>query len=145
MRRLLALLATTAIVALAAPVSGEPRPPVYEVIVNPSNEAIAVDRQFLADAFLKKTAEWPGGETIWPVDLPPGAPVRHRFTEEVLHRSVAEVKGYWQQRIFSGRDTPPPELDTDAEVVAFVLKHPGGLGYVSRAAPLGGARVVDVR
>lgn len=145
MRGILALLTVSAIAALTAPVSGEPRPPVYEVIVNPGNSMTTVNRQLLADAFLKKTTEWPGGETVKPVDLPPGSPVRNRFSEEVIHRSVAEVKGYWQQRIFSGRDTPPPELDSDEEVVGYVMKHQGGVGYVSGGASIGGARIVGVR
>jgi ABC-type phosphate transport system substrate-binding protein len=144
MRRLPAILVASAIAALGASVSAEPRP-VYEVIVNPGNSIGTVDRQLLADAFLKKTTEWPDGETMKPVDLAPASPVRGRFSEEVLHRSVAEVKGYWQQRIFSGRDTPPPELDSDDEVVQYVLKHRGGVGYVSAGAALGGARVVGVR
>ena len=81
----------------------------YQLIVNPSNGASAFDRDFVADAFLRKTTTWPGGETIRPADLQPQSPVRRAFSEEVLRRSVAEVKGYWQQRIFSGRDMPPPE------------------------------------
>ena len=37
---------------------------------------------------------------------------------------------YWQQRIFSGRDVPPPEFELDREVVEYVLKHAGAIGYV---------------
>jgi ABC-type phosphate transport system substrate-binding protein len=144
MRRLPAILVASAIAALGASVSAEPRS-AYEVIVNPGNSIATVDRQLLADAFLKKTTEWPDGETMKPVDLAPASPIRSRFSEEVIHRSVSEVKGYWQQRIFSGRDTPPPELDSDEEVVQYVLKHRGGVGYVSASAALGGARVVGVR
>jgi hypothetical protein len=57
---------------------------------------------------------------------------------------VAAIKAYWQQRIFSGRGVPPPELGTDAHVVAYVLKYDGAVGYVSAAAELEGTRVVTV-
>ena len=49
----------------------------------------------------------------------------------MLKRSVAAVRSYWQQRIFSGRDVPPPEVDTENQVIKYVAGDPGALGYVS--------------
>jgi ABC-type phosphate transport system substrate-binding protein len=117
----------------------------YQVVAHPNNPTSSVDRGFLEDAFLKKTSTWPTGEVIRPVDLAPGSPVRRRFTEDVLKRSVQAVKGYWQQRIFSGRDVPPPELESDDEVVRYVLKYDGAVGYVSASATLNGSKVLPVR
>src|SRR4051794_37741020 len=130
MHRVVALALSFALLAVASMVSGEARP-AYVLIVHQSNPASAAERAFLADAFLKKTTSWSSGEVIRPVDLPPGSTVRQQFTDEVLHRTIPEVKGYWQQRIFSGRDVPPPELDREEDVVRFVLRHPGAVGYVS--------------
>ena len=59
-------------------------------------------------------------------------------------RSVAAVKSYWQQMVFSGRGVPPPELDTEAQVVSFVLRNPGSVGYVSVGTSLHGARTLAV-
>lgn len=148
MRAITILAAALTLMPLAfdARVRADSRGPAYQVIVNPNNPSVAVDREFLADAFLKKTTTWPkGGETIRPVDLPPRSAVRRQFSEEILHRSVAEVKGYWQQRIFSGRDVPPPELDADEDVVRYVLKYEGAVGYVSGGANLGEARPLRVQ
>src|SRR5262249_53583096 len=105
----------------------------------------SVTRKFLSDAFLKKATRWPQDEPIRPVDLGPDAPARQRFSEDVHGRSVGAVKSYWQQVLFSGRDLPPPEFDGDDEVVQYVLKHPGAVGYVSGTATLGSARVLGVR
>jgi ABC-type phosphate transport system substrate-binding protein len=145
MRRAFPVATFLALTVLSGAVSGESRAPSYEMIVNPSNPTTSVDREFLASAFLKKTTEWPSGEVIRPVDLPQSSPVRRRFSDEVLHRSVSEVKSYWQQRIFSGRDVPPPELDTDDQVVTYVLRHAGAVGYVSAEAALNGTKVLEVR
>ena len=144
MRFLFKIAAALVLLGFSGTVSGEPRAD-YRVIVNPTNELATVDRQFLADAFLKKTTTWPHGEVIHPVDLPADSPVRRQFSDEVLHRSVSEVKGYWQQRIFSGRDVPPPELDNDEAVVAYVTKYSGAVGYVSAGASLGTTKTVVVR
>jgi ABC-type phosphate transport system substrate-binding protein len=119
-------------------------PPAYVVIVNPSNPTTSVGRKFLTDAFLKKTTRWDFNEVIRPVDQAPDSPVRRKFSEEVLKRSVAAVRSYWQQVIFSGRDVPPPELGSDEDVVKYVLKYPGAIGYVAGGSDTSDAKIVSV-
>jgi hypothetical protein len=116
-----------------------------KMIVHPSNSARAVDKGFLSDAFLKKVTRWPSGETIRPLDQRPDTAVRRSFTRGILKRTVAAVRSYWQQRIFSGRDVPPPELDSDESVIAYVERTPGAVGYVSGAAKLGSSRELQVQ
>jgi ABC-type phosphate transport system substrate-binding protein len=117
----------------------------WRVIVNPTNPATSVDRRFLADVFLKKITRWSRGDGVRPIDQRADATVRARFSEEVLGRSVASIQNYWAQLVFSGRDLPPPELDTDDEVVQFVLRNVGAVGYVSASANLGSTRALTVR
>ena len=119
--------------------------PAFRVIVHPSNPLRVAERELVAETFLKKTTRWPGGEQIRPVDLRPGDQVRRRFSEIVLKRSVGAVRSYWQQRIFSGRDVPPPELDSETSVVAFVAKTPGAIGYVSGGAKLSGVAELGIQ
>jgi ABC-type phosphate transport system substrate-binding protein len=140
------LLPLVVLTGLGAPVLAQPRPtPVYQVIVHPSNASTSLDRKFMEDAFLKKVTRWSNDVVIRPVDLAPSSTVRRKFSEGVLKRSVEAVKGYWQQRIFAGHDVPPPELGTDDDVVRYVLKYDGAVGYVSGGANLAGAKVVSLR
>jgi hypothetical protein len=132
-------------VGLAGGGSARAEAPHFRVIVHPSNALQAADRSFLADAFLKKVTRWAEGEVIRAVDLRADNASRRRFSEEVLKRSVGAVRSYWQQRIFSGRDVPPPELESDEAVVAFVAKYPAAVGYVSGTAKLAGVRELAVR
>jgi len=116
-----------------------------KVIVHPNNPARSVETSFLADAFLKKVTRWPSGETIRPLDQRSDTAVRRGFSRTILKRTVAAVRSYWQQRIFSGRDVPPPELDSDASVVAYVERTPGAVGYVTSGAKLGSSRELQVQ
>lgn len=143
MRRLVSLLLLLAFALCVANVSLA-TPPAFVVIVNADNPTAAVGRKFLTDAFLKKTTRWPHGELIRPVDQAADSDVRRRFTDDVLKRSVAAVRSYWQQLIFAGRDVPPPEVGNDEQVIDYVLKHSGSVGYVSAAAKLGRVKVVGV-
>jgi hypothetical protein len=139
-----ALLALVANVAAKAPPVQPSPPAAYRIIVHPNNPVTSVSQGFLQDAFLKKRTRWAGNVVIQPVDLKPASPVRIKFSQEVLGRPVAAVRSYWQQRIFSGRDVPPPELEGDEAVVSHVLKHEGAVGYVSGTADLAGAKPIVV-
>jgi ABC-type phosphate transport system substrate-binding protein len=146
-RLIAGLLAGAALVAvLAGRLAAQPSgPAVLRVIVNPQNQAGAVERRFLTDVFLKKVTRWGNMEAIRPVDQRADSPIRASFTVAVMRRSVEAVKTYWQQAVFSGRDIPPPELESDEDVVRYVLRNPGAVGYVSGTTDLRGARVLTVR
>lgn len=116
----------------------------FVVVTHPEHPSDSASRGFLADAFLKRTTRWPDGSPVTPVDLRFDSAARKAFSERVLQRSVAAVRSYWQQRIFSGRGVPPPELDSDEAVLRYVSSRPGAVGYVSGGAKLGNARVLRV-
>lgn len=117
----------------------------FWIIVNRELEVKSLSREFLANAFLRNVRDWDGGQRIFPVDLLPSVSPREDFSRRILLRSVAAVRSYWQQRIFSGRGVPPPELESDTAVIRYVVGNRGAVGYVSKSAELGAARVVAVR
>lgn len=117
----------------------------FRVIVNPANPVRAISRAFLRDAFLKKATRWSPGSTIRPVDLSRHSPARQRFVAEVLGKTPGQLRSYWSQLIFSGKAVPPPELDSEAAVVAYVLRHTGGVGYLPADADPGGAATVTLK
>jgi hypothetical protein len=116
----------------------------FRLIVHPDNAAVSAERQFLSDAFFKRATRWPDGVALEPVDLRFGNPARERFSEQILRRSAAAVRNYWQQRIFTGRGVPPPELDSDEVVLRYVRTHRGAVGYVSESAELGAVKLLTV-
>jgi ABC-type phosphate transport system substrate-binding protein len=115
------------------------------VVINEANPISALSRDDLCDLFLKKSSYWTDGTLVLPVDQVEGAAVRDSFNREILRKSSSAVRAYWQQRIFSGRDVPPPEKDDDAAVLAFVRRNRGAIGYVSLRAPTTGVKAVRVR
>jgi ABC-type phosphate transport system substrate-binding protein len=124
--------------------ASETTPAAFVVVVNGQNATTSMSREFLAHAFLKKVSHWDGGEVIRPVDQRADSSVRGAFSGDVLRRTVGAVRSYWQQRIFSGGELPPPELDSDEAVVRYVAKYPGAVGYVSPSAKLGDTKAIVV-
>ena len=142
--RLLALATVTLGVVGLGAAGVRAQPPAFRIVVHQDHAGASVDRAFLARVFLKKTTTWGDGEPIRPVDLPLDSPIRQHFSEDVLQRSVAAVRNYWQQLIFSGRGVPPPELESDEAVLRYVARHPGAVGYVSGSADTRTAKVLTV-
>jgi ABC-type phosphate transport system substrate-binding protein len=117
----------------------------FKVIVHSDNPTVSLTRLQVSQLFLKQVTRWPnGGDYVRPIDLGSNSPVREAFTHVVLQDDVANVRAYWNKRIFAGRDVPPPEVSSDAAVVTFVRANPSAIGYVSAAARLDGVRELQV-
>ena len=108
----------------------------YEVIVNAANPVTTLPSGDVAKLFLKKTVSWPGGSVVQPVDLREDSDVRKEFSKDVLGKDVSTVKGYWQERIFTGRGVPPIEKATEAEALAFVAGNRDAIGYIAAGTTL---------
>lgn len=116
----------------------------FVLVTHPGVAVRQVDASFVARAFLKRNTRWPDGTLIRPVDLRPDSTLRRLFSQEIIGRSVSAVRNHWQQAIFTGRDLPPPEFDTEAQVLEYVRTTPGAIGYVSPGAQMGGVVPLDV-
>ena len=134
----IALLAGTALLTVTAHAAS------YKVIVNNSVSVSSLSKKAASDLFLKKTTKWESGAAVAPVDQLDSSNTREGFSKAVHGKTAAAVKSYWNQQIFSGRDVPPVEKKSDAEVLSFVRSTPGAIGYVSEAASAEGVRVVTV-
>ena len=116
----------------------------FLVVVNESNATTTLTAREVANIFLKKRIQWNDGTKITPVVLPDANPASAAFDRQILNKSIAALRAYWQQEIFSGRNIPPVERTSDEEVVAQVQKYPGAIGYLNGGAAHAGVRVVNV-
>jgi len=116
----------------------------FKVVVNSENPVDSMARDEVSKLFLKKVGSWAHGMTVLPVDQLGTAEVREKFSKEIHGKSVATIKNYWQQQIFSGRNAPPPEKASDDEVFSYVKSNTGAIGYVSGRADTGEVKVIKI-
>ena len=116
----------------------------FKIIVNSSNSSTKISKADLNAIFLKKMVKWSDGIPALPVNQSKKSTVRDSFTTSVHGKSVAAVDSYWQQQIFSGRDVPPAEKTSDADVLAFVKANAGAVGYISDSGATAGVKVISV-
>lgn len=107
------------------------------VVVNPSlNEDVTkVD---IARLYTGRSS------VLQPVNLPESDPKRAIFDDQAVGRSSAQLKAYWSRLVFTGKGTPPPELNNDAEVIAFVAENLYGIGYIDASNVTDEVRVLFI-
>ena len=137
------ILRTTAILCLLA-VAATAAAADFLVVVNESNKTTNLATKELAAIFMKKKVQWSDGTKIMPAVLPDSNPATAAFDKQALNKAANALHAYWQQEIFSGRNTPPVEKASDDEVVAYVQKNASAIGYIGANAAHAGVHVVTI-
>ena len=106
-----------------------------KVIANGSvKEAISATE--VKSIFLEESNSLRDGTHVEPV-LERDGPVHEAFLREYLGGTDDDLENYYRALVFSGRGSMPKQLGSDAEVVAYVARTKGAIGYVS-AETIGG-------
>ena len=82
------------------------------------------------------------GTHITAVNLKSGA-LRDSFLQRYLNQDDDKYTAYWTVRSFIGKGNPPKELSSTAEVIDFVQKTPGAIGYIDEDELKPGLNVVS--
>ncbi len=99
------------------------------VISHPSTTLSAED---VRDVFLGEK-QLAGSVKLQPVD---NAAEQASFLAKFLSMEPAKYSSAWAKKAFRDGVTAPPLKNTDSDVVDFVKRTPGGVGYV-KSAPAG--------
>ena len=135
MKNLISLIVLTSSMMLPALSFAE-----VEVIVHPSNAA-ALDKDSIQRIYLGKTRAFPGGGEAVAISLKEGTGPEGEFTKNVLGKSAKQLKAYWAKMVFTGKGTPPRQIDSADEMVKLISANPNLIGFVP-AGSAGGAKVV---
>ena len=145
MKKLVLLLALAAICAPSSRAAAQAAK--YVVVVNPSNPVRRLNKSQLSKIYLGKLRGWDMNGRVEPIvvlDLKAGSPLREKFTQDVLRKSLSEAEAYWRQEVYAGRSFPPIE-QSETEALDQVRSSVGGIAYVSSGADLKGVKVVSVQ
>ena len=125
------LLPLVAIVVIFAPVRVIAAD--IKVIANGSVKADMISANEVKSVFLEEYNSLRDGTHIEPV-LEKDGPVHEAFLHEYLGGTDDDLQNYYRALVFSGRGSMPKQLGSDAEVVAYVARTKGAIGYVSAEA-----------
>jgi ABC-type phosphate transport system substrate-binding protein len=141
MNYLKALLLAAGFVAFAA---GNARAGNVKVIANPSVKADSISADELKSVFLEEKSSLSDGSHVEPV-LEKGGPAHEAFLKEYLDKNDSALQTFYRSLVFTGKGSMPKAVGSDADVVAFVAKTKGAIGYVSEGAAAEGTKTLQVK
>lgn len=99
------------------------------VIVHKSNtDTISTDD--IVKIFLGKQSTFPGGDEAVPINLTGGNITREGFDATVLGKNGRQMKAYWSKLVFTGKGTPPKEVETEMQMLQLITNNPSMIGYI---------------
>jgi ABC-type phosphate transport system substrate-binding protein len=113
------------------------------VIANASVKASGVSKDDLKDVFTGNATTLKDGSKVVPVLLK-DRPANEEFLKEHVGKGDTAYRAGWRSLVFSGQASMPKSLDDDAAAVAFVAHTPGTIGYIDKASPHEGVKVLEV-
>ena len=110
------------------------------VIANPDVKASEASKADIKDVFTGGSSSL-GGSHVTPVLLKSGT-ASDEFLAAYIGKTQAAFLASWRSLVFSGQATMPKSLDSDAAVVEYVAHTPGAVGYIGKASPHEGVKVL---
>ena len=114
-----------------------------KVIANSSVSASSVSADDLKSIFLEDKTALGDGSHVSPV-LQKGGPAHEEFVKKYLGKTDDALQTYYRSLVFTGKGSMPKALGSDDEVVDYVAKTKGAIGYVSAGTSTAGVKTLAV-
>ena len=142
MRNIQTLLLCAVVLAVCA--AGTASAADIKVIANLSVGASSVSADELKGVFLATKTSLSDGSHVEPV-LEKDGPAHEAFLKEFIGKTDTALETYYRSLVFTGKASMPKTLAADAEMVAYVAKTKGAIGYVSAGASTAGVKTLEVK
>jgi hypothetical protein len=103
-----------------------------------------VSKSDLRDVFTGVATSLKDGSHVTPVLLKSGA-THDEFLRTYVGKNDTTLRAGWRSLVFSGQASMPKSLDSETAVVDYVAHTAGAIGYLSKATPHEGVKVLGVR
>ncbi|MBI3220181.1 MAG: hypothetical protein HYZ44_11775 [Bacteroidetes bacterium] len=112
------------------------------VIVNNDNPVEKLTAGEAKLYWLRKIKKrWPEtNKNILPADRKAKCAERDAFYSKVLNMNADDVESYFSNRQYQNAEKPQDKFNSDSEIIEFVSKEIGGIGFVSLSALSGDAK-----
>lgn len=112
------------------------------VIVNNDNPVEKLTAGEAKLYWLRKIKKrWPEtNKNILPVDRKTKCAERDAFYAKILNMSADDVESYFSNRQYQNAEKPQDKFTSDSEIIEFVSKEIGAIGFVSQSALSGDAK-----
>ena len=114
------------------------------VVVNQGAGFGAISKDALEAVFTGKTQSLPDGTPAVVATLK-GGPAHEAFLKGHLNKNPQQFLSAWRNLAFTGKGKMPQQFESEEDLVAFVAKTKGAIGYIDDGTPHPGVKVVKVQ
>lgn len=100
-----------------------------KLIVNNSVADESISMSDIKKIMLGTSKKWKNGDKIYIAILKEG-PVHEAFTTTFTGKTESQFKSSWKKLAMTGQGVEPKAFKTEAELMAYVAKTKGAVGYV---------------
>ena len=103
------------------------------VIGNRSVPVASLDQKMVRNIYLGKTKLWSNGMKVVFVILDKGE-TQDAFLKKYVKKNHSTFTRYWKKKVFTGGGQAPLSFKKERDLVAFVEKTKGAIGFVASGA-----------
>ena len=112
------------------------------VIVNQKNSSSEMTKNEVSALYLGRYQAFRDGTFSLPFDQPADSQTRADFYRLLTGKNIEYINAYWARVLFTGRATPPRQLDNDAAIAEVVRQNVSAIGYVSDKSVTSNTKIV---
>lgn len=114
------------------------------IVANQDVPASSLASNDIKQIFLGDKTTWDNGEKIVFV-VQKKTDAGNVFLKAYVKKSASQYDNYWKKRVFTGKGKAPQSFSSDRELVEFVSRTPGAVGYVLSGTDTGNTKTITVR
>jgi len=101
----------------------------YVLICNKDIPVTSLDKKTVENIFLGKTAKIESVKVT--LSVQESGEAHEAFLKDCVGKTSSQFSSYWKTQVFSGKGTMPKSFKTDKELIEYVSKTEGAIGYIA--------------
>lgn len=115
------------------------------IVANKNVPVSSLTRDQIRDVFTGSMSQWDNGKKIAFIVFIDGGDVHHTFLERFVGKTPEQFQAYWKKQIFTGKGAEPKTVRDEKEVLDFIAKTDGAIGYVTAGAVNSSVKTISVK
>lgn len=114
------------------------------IIANKAVPLKQLSKSDLKNIFLGKKKKWPDQSSINFINLKYDSNPSEFFLSHYIKKTPQQYMAYWRNQIFLGKGASPSVVNSESEIINYVKKTDGAIGYVSKSASTELVKIITI-
>jgi len=106
--------------------------PQIAIVANTSFNTEKISQNKIQKLWLGKTKKLPNIGRVYIIDQKPNNSITKLFYKRIIKKKPNQIKAYWAKFQYIGKGFPPRTVESDSDVIQWLLDNKNGIGYIDR-------------